>query len=66
VEDGMKTLKLTFAALLFVTSISFDEQILKTSKNVLISNWSMSFGIQSSHALVRAIDNGMQDSVNFE
>jgi hypothetical protein len=61
----MKTLKLTLATLLFVTSITFDEQILKTSDNVLISKWSVSFGIQTSHALIMAPQEQFLD-INFE
>ncbi len=48
----MKTFKLTLASILFVTSITFDTQIIKTSENVLVSNWSVSFGVQTSHALM--------------
>lgn len=51
----MQSLKLTFALVLFVTSISFDEQVIKTSENVLISKWSVSLGIQSAHALAKEI-----------
>jgi hypothetical protein len=65
-EDFMKTLKLTLAALFFVTSITFDQQVLKTSENLFISKWSVSFGIQTSHALMRYLDDGVNDSVNFE
>jgi len=64
-EDKMKTLKLTLALLFFVTSITFEEQILKTSQNVLVSNWSVSFGIQTSHAVKFLADDSFQ-SVNFE
>ncbi len=61
---AMKTFKVTLAIVFFVTSINFNEQVLKSSDNVLISKWSVSFGIQSSHALRMALED--QFSVNFE
>ncbi len=61
----MKTLKLTLASILFVTSITFDEQILQTSENVLVSKWSVSFGIQTSHALMMAPQESF-DMLQFE
>ncbi len=61
----MKPLKLTIATLFFVSSITIEDQVLKTSQNVLVSNWSVSFGIQTSYA-VRYLAEQSFDTVNFE
>lgn len=58
----MKAFKLIVAAAFFVTSLTFEEQILRTSDNILVSKWSVSFGIQTSKALM-----AVQDTItNFE
>jgi hypothetical protein len=52
----MKSLKVLLAVSFFVTSITFHEQVLKTSDNVFMSKWSVTFGMQTSHAVMLAIE----------
>lgn len=49
----MKSMKLILAIALFVTSVSFEEQVLITDKG-LASNWELSVGSSSAFAVQAA------------